>query len=570
MRLRLAPLLAGVVLLVVYIRIGAELGYHAVYGPAYAYDLTARHGFVHVGGTEYLFWLAHLVLLVPAAFLVAWGLAPHLLPALQRSVARVDAATPRQWRWAALAMFVALAALYALGHHLVLCDRPITDDENAVTFGGRMLAEGHLRVPEILPTGAFTELFIYKRDGLVSSMDFPGVVMFAAASVATGLGGVLYAIASAASGVAVAYAAKRWLGARACVLAAIIWTVSPMIAGLSITSHGHVPSRLFVALALACAARLDTGAGTPRRDAVFYGLCGGLVFLCRPLEAVALLAPLTAWLLWRAPRRVLGMLAGFAGPVATWAWYNAQLTGAWYVQPRFTTNNIGNSESRHFGVADRLGFNLGFNVLMLAVFFLGIPAIAMVIGALQRKRPILIVLGACVLAQIGLCLLHDNTGVHSVGPIHLSEVAAPLAILAAAGIVRGFAWLETRGLPQLPAALGVATYLVVVCGLFCAVNFASLHASAAAQLEPEEVVARQDIHHAIVLAPAYGVWAHDEVPQGSWVLQYPQPDPFLRDDVIFATATADRAALRKLFPDRRLYEMSYEVREPTIRVVPLR
>ena len=59
-----------------------------------------------------------------------------------------------------------------------------------------------------------------------------------------------------------------------------------------------------------------------------------------------------------------------------------------------------------------------------------------------------------------------------------------------------------------------------------------------------------------------------EQPAGSWVLDYPHPDPFFRDDVIFAKLTADRAALRARFPDRKLYTLTYSVDDPTIVVMP--
>jgi hypothetical protein len=567
--LRPAPLVGGAAMLLVYIQLGTSAGYHAQYGPAQFFDRMAKNPFLHVAPSELRFWLAQLVLAVPAALLIAWAVVPRVAPVLRRLVARVDGATPRQWRWAAVATFVGLTAVYAFGHQVVLCGRFLTDDENAVAFGARMLAAGHLSVPVLQPPRAFNELYTYQRNGMVSAMDFPGLILFAAAGLATGLGSLVYALASAASGVGVAYAAKRWLGPRGCVLAAVIWIVSPMTLSLSCTSHGQVSSRLFIALALVFASRLDTDAGTARRDAVLLGLMAGLGFMCRPFELAFLLAPLGAWLVYRAPRRALGIAAGLVVPIAVFAGYNAQITGVWYLPARFAEGVVGADPSNSFGVADRIGFNLGFNVLMLAVFFLGIPAMAAVLGALERRRPILVVLGVCVLGQLTLCLLHDNTGVHMVGPIHLSEMSAPLTILAAAGLLRGFAWLGARGLSQLPAGVLVAGYLVMACGLFDLTNLASLHETTAAQRLPEERLEALAVHHAIVLAPPYGVWALARVPAGTWILEYPHPDPFWRDDVIFARPDADRRALHARFPDRALYEMSYSLRAPTIVVLPL-
>lgn len=584
--MRAVPLLAGVAVLAIYVRIGDFLGYQAVYGP----PLRANHGdtpisFVYVAESEYRFWLAHLILALPGALLIAWGLAPRLAPVLQRLVARIDTASPRAWRIAGLGLFLLLLAWSLLGRAFVLQGLPITDDENAVTFGARMIAEGHLRVPVLQPAGAFTDLFVYQRDGMVSAMDFPGVLMFAAAGIVTGLGGLLYAIASAVSGVAVAYAAGRWLGPRARVLAAIIWMVSPMIASLSLTNHGHVASRMFVALAVAFAARLDTPAraGSPRRDAVLLGLCAGLGFLCRPFETACLLAPLGGWLTWRALRRTasdprpprttpLWIAAGLVPAIALFAWYNLQTTGIWYLQARFAPGLIGASPSFNFGAWDRLGFNLGFNVLMLAVFFLGVPAIVAMIAGLDRRRPILIVLATGVLAVFVMSLAHDNTGIHAVGPIHASETVVPLTLLATAGLLRGFAWLSARGLRSAPAGVLVAGYLILACGVFNLSNLASLRLQASSQGVPMATLAALDVHHAVVMAPPYIVLLQVDrtfAPWGSWVLEYPHPDPFLRDDVVFAKSTADPAALRARFPDRTLYRMSYVREQPPIRVEQL-
>jgi hypothetical protein len=45
---------------------------------------------------------------------------------------------------------------------------------------------------------------------------------------------------------------------------------------------------------------------------------------------------------------------------------------------------------------------------------------------------------------------------------------------------------------------------------------------------------------------------------GSWVVQYPHPDPFLRDDVVYAHPGADVAALRARLPDRSIYRFSLD------------
>jgi hypothetical protein len=53
------------------------------------------------------------------------------------------------------------------------------------------------------------------------------------------------------------------------------------------------------------------------------------------------------------------------------------------------------------------------------------------------------------------------------------------------------------------------------------------------------------------------------------VLFYPHPDPFLRDDVIFAKPNARLPALRERFPGRRLYAMHYNTSDDPITLVEI-
>ena len=570
--LRAAPLLGGVALLVIYMRIGSVIGFQAWYGPPFApYHKEVPISFVHVSGGEYRFWLAHLVLAIPGALLIAWGLAPRLVPVLRRLVARIDNATPRGWKiaGAAFALFLVLWSL--AGQHLVLLGQPLTDDENGVRFGAQILASGHLSIPRLQPAGAFTELFTYHRDGHVMSMDFPGTLLFAALAILTKLGPLLYAIAAAIGGLATAYTAGRWFGPRGRVIAAALWIASPMIASLSITSHAHVPSRTFIALAFAFIARLDTDSTTPRRDLILTGLFAGLGFLCRPFETACVLAPVGLLLVWKRRAQATWLLAGLVPMIAVFAAYNHATTGVWYLQARFAPGVVANA-SFQLTMGDRVATNLGWNVLMLAVFFLGIPAIAAIIAGLDRKRPMLLAAAAGGVCLFLVCLLHDNTGIHSVGPIHLSEIVVPLAVLATAGILKTFAWLGARAIPQGTPAVLLAGYLAIACAAFNLTNMASLRAQATTQALPAAMLEASGVHNAVVLARQYVVLLQIDrtfAPWGSWVLEYPHPSPDLSDDIIWAKWSADPKALRASFPDRAIYRMHYSDKPPAIRLEQL-
>jgi len=573
--LRAVPLLSGVALVAIYIRIGDVIGYQAGYGPPlWPFKWDGPTPFTHVLPSEFRMWLAQLVLVVPAAFLIAWGLAPRLGPALVRLLDRIDHASPRAWKLAGLALFVALTVYAVIGRHFILLDESITDDENAVRFGARMIAEGHLSVPILQPAGAYTDLFTYQRDGMVSAMDFPGVLMFDAVAVKTGLGSLLYALASAAGGVAFAYAAGRWFGRRASVVAAAIWCLSPMISSLALTTHGQIASRTCVALALAFAARLDTDAGSPRRDAILLGLVAGVGFLCRPFEITCVLGPLGVWLAWRLRARAAWIAAGFAPSIVWFAIYNSLTTGIWYLQCRFAPGVTGADNSLRNGPWERLGFNVGWNLLMLAVFFLGIPAVAAVIAGIRRRPTISVVLALGIAMNLVLSLLHDNTGIHSVGPIHLSEASVLVGLLATAGIVRGASWLAAARVPRTMITTGLAAYFVIACGMFDISNLASLHVAASSRTTPARMLEALDIHHAVVVTEPYVYLPQVDpkfAPWGTWELQYPHPDPFFRDDIIYVQPLVPLAALRARFPDRAFYSMTYKAEsgQSSIHIKPI-
>jgi hypothetical protein len=546
--LRPVPIAAGVIAIAIFARMWDVYRFGGTFGLALGV----------VSANEAFFWLCHLALVVPGALLIAYGVVPALGPRLAAAIRRIDAFEKRQWRLAAVGYGVVLLALAAVGRGELLLDLPITDDENAVRFGAQMMAEGALMVPELEPAGVYSDLFLYHRDGYVMSMDFPGTLGFAALAQLTGLGSWLYAFLAAGSGVAVAHAAARLWGARACVVAALLWMLSPMVLTLSLTTHAHLASRAFVALAVACYARVVTS--ERKGDALLLGLSAGLALLLRPFEAVLLLAPLGAHLAIRFRRALLVALAPLALSLVVFAWYNAQTTGVWYLQARFAGVEYRGVSSLELTPWDRLGGNLGFNLVMLLLWFFGpVGALLAWLGARRGGGPAIALASGLGMA-LAFALLHDNTGIHAVGPIHYSECAVPLTLLAAAGMLvlverAGAAW--DRAVP----ALLLAGYAVIGLGVFVAVQANALRRQALNQDAPFEAVRRAGIDDAIVFAlPPARLYAMRPEMQWtrSWVLELPPPDPFLTDPVIYVKADADPAALRRRFPDRQLYVLVYQ------------
>lgn len=544
--IRLGPCLGGLALLAAFAGITTVVDVGSVAG----------RGLQYVAPGESLFWLAHALLATPGILLLAWGWSPRLEPAVDRLKQRLALSSSTRWRAGAAAYFAVLFLLAAAGRSVVLLDLPITDDENSVAFGGKMMARGQLSVPVIEPDGAFQQLFLYRREGRVSSMDFPGAIAVAALGEATRLGSWLYALWAAGTGLAVAYAATLLAGRRAAVVTALIWLSSPMVATLSMTTHAHLVSRGCVAAAVVFYLRAWRSGRGP--DALGFGCTLGLGLLVRPFEVALLVAPLAAHLALRAWRqRALALAAApIAGAIALFAWYNAQTTGTWWLPARFAPGGMAPAGLADDGwiygtFLERLGGNVGFNVILLGVFFLGLPGLVLSYAGLRGAGDAGRALLSGLLLVLGLALGHGNVGIHTVGPIHYSECAVPLALLAGLGVLR--ALQAGRA-----AAILVGAYLVVALGLFTAVHARSLRTHAETVRLPFAAAERQGIHDAVVVAPQAALLRTvrpDLAPLGGWVYEFPPPDPFLRDDVLWTRADSDLDELRRRFPQRKLYRM---------------
>ena len=342
-RLRLAPLLAGTFLILIYIELSAVQPFRS----------TAGREFTFISSDELRFWLAHWVVALPGLILMGVGLVEHLAPPARRMAARLRKMPERSWNLLALGYFVLLAALAVLGRSFFLLDLPITDDESLVMFGARMILEGDWSVPILQPDGAFTQAFTYRHEGMVSALEYPGSLLFRALSLASGLGSALYALIAAAGGLAVAATAGRLWGRNGALIAAGLWLCSPMALTLAMTTHSHLVSRSLLAIALWLYVRLAGDAlhssspsrsapsGSPVRDGALLALAAGFAFLSRSLEAACILLPVIIHLLAAARRDRRIRRAVFAGAAvslavfAFYGWYNFKTTGVSWQQARF-------------------------------------------------------------------------------------------------------------------------------------------------------------------------------------------------------------------------------------------
>lgn len=556
--LRWRPLISGALLLVLFVWMAHGFGFGSQAGVMLHW----------VAARESLFWLTHALIAVPGVLLVAYGLEPAAMPVLGRVAAELAELSPKAQKLLAASYFVVLFALARSLRSAVLLDLPVTDDENMLDFGARVMAAGKLCVPEPPLRSAFRLLYMHSRDGCLTSFDFPGNLAFRALGVATGLGSVLYAACAALGGLGVAITSRRLWGERSGWLAGLVWLFSPMALWLSATTHPQLVSRTLVALVYALWAGLMTC--SPERwrvrTALVLGLLAGLAGACRPVEALALLLPVAVHLGLLAVRgrrwSFLGAaLLAAAVPVTLFLAYNSAITGSWALLPRLAPGaDAFRVAQLTFAPWSRLGVNTGTNLMLLGIWLLGpLGLLAVLLGASTRQAAPRVLAGGVVLL-LGSTMLHGNTGIHTVGPIHFSEAAVPLLLLAVAGLRRSLDFLPRLGVPRSRATWLLLAYLGVALPVFHLVHGVSMYEQADNQSIPLETIRAANIHHAIVLAPLPGEFWKGQPARarsGSWVLVFPPPDPFSSDEVLVVRERTDPTALRQAYPGRSLWRLAF-------------
>ena len=377
---------------------------------------------------ELTFWLGFVLLLVPGAVLLGYGLSPAFAPPLEKAWFHLRSLSRSQRLWALVLLFVLAALSARMSHRLILRDLPFTDDEYATRFGGQVLASGRVAVPEPEPFAAYSNLFLFRRGGKVTSVDWPGPVAAWAVSEATRTGPLVFALAAAAAAAAVAATCTVLFSPAHGLAAFLLFFLSPMAFLLSATTHAHLLSRAGIALAI-LGFVLARRKPSPGRWAA-VGFFAAVAFTCRPVEASALLAPLVVDFAAGALRKrgsdraALGFFAlGAALPLALFFLYNGLVTGNPALPPRFFMEGPGETISGE-SIGHRFGANTGYNLLMLAIWFLGPAGIAAFAFGVGRSR-----LNRLPGLGVGLNLLaglpHDNQGLHAVGPSHYSACAVP-------------------------------------------------------------------------------------------------------------------------------------------------
>ncbi|MBD3222756.1 phospholipid carrier-dependent glycosyltransferase, partial [bacterium] len=239
--------------------------------------------------------VARLVLLLPAAVLLALWLAPRWPARTLATAARLLEA-PRH-RAALVAITLATAGLLVVWARWVFGGQPVFDDEFTYLFQARTLASGWLAAPAPPCPPCFENVFIIIRDGLWVGKYTSGHPALVALSLLLGSPYVLPLLLAALVPLLVHQIARETDGAPIGLIAAGLLVISPLFLMTAATLMNHGTNLFF--LALFVLAYLRARRGRAWIWAIVAGLAIGIALNIRPQTAVAVGLPFGVWPLAR-------------------------------------------------------------------------------------------------------------------------------------------------------------------------------------------------------------------------------------------------------------------------------
>ncbi len=535
---------------------------------------------------ELRIWVMTSLLLFPACCFLGYAFRKYFYSLPEQISNLLSKTTSRQRILGLIVIFTISFGLARYGNTNVLHGYPITDDEWGTKFGGDVLASGNLMIPDFQPTGTFDHPFLYKRDGKITSFDFPGILATWAVAKLTNTDTVLWAIAAGLTTIVMVLLLNLQLSAGWALVGAGLMLFSPMHITLSITSHAHVLSKLPLACAL-----LFYFLGATRGKFWYWfaaGFFGATMMGFRLFEGVFIALPFAIYTLYQCYKNEAhfknafwAIVAGAFLPLLIQAFYYQAITGDFWYPPRFA-RGMHNEDWSIYKLWERFGLNVINNIFLLNVWFLGfIGTISFVFGV--KTDWFSKVCAYAILSVISLGLLHDDHGIHSVGPIHYSECVLLLVVICVNGLKRIWELLPDQ-------ANFRGTFVAIIC-LFLSIGLTSFTGKYWKSLEKQAIMHKgifdfiteqhQDILKrldlpkdvpAIVVAPKYlNLWVvkQENSDTGSFVYDWPMPSPEMSEQILFVRfhdGVVEK--LQKQYPNHMLLELLPIEKEPYMSIKP--
>lgn len=518
------------------------------------------------------------VLGAPAAGLLALGFLRLLgQPEGARLVARWRSIPDRTWLVASALLAFLIPAFLRVA---VLSGAPLTDDEDAMKFMARLLAQGRLYA-ESPPMKLFFDKAFMINDGRYYSQYFLGWPALMVPGVLLGGTGFLNGVLSAATIPPLFFSLRRLVGRSWAKAGTLLYLTSPMIMVAAATEMSHTSCLSALAWAGWLAMR-SRDEDAPPWIAFGLSLAFSIGFFIRPSSTLGAGAPIVVyWLLGlrgRPRRAVVGSLAAFAVPAAFLGFLflavNKLQNGSWtttaYQQmwtyavangQRFSRWGLDASDALggfHFGDPAIPVATVGTAALRLAFALFGWPVwIPLVLLARGRRDGLA---WASMAGHFAVHAWYPSVGIDSFGPVKYFETAWAGVLLTTSALAHLGPALEgaSSRLRHLGPALLGGLVLSSMC-VYWPVQTDNLSRMAVDILRPYEAVREAGIRNAVVFSSRPFSVQCLSAPTRHWVFWRPNNDPDLANDVLFVNhvSVEENEKLMAHFPGRTGYVMAW-------------
>jgi hypothetical protein len=237
--------------------------------------------------------------------------------------------------WFALALCVVSLLTYTIVATAVFSRVPISVDELVQLIQARTFAGGRLWLPASATPEFYSVLNVVDLSGRYYAQFPPGGPAMLTLGVLAGVPWLVGPVCGAVS-VAGFWSYVRVVEPRrgVAVGAALLFAVAPFSVFMAGSHMNHVPTLMWLVLAMAAMARVMSSPRSRPVVAFANGLALGCAAAIRPVDALAFALPAAVWYLVNASRDrarwrdALAVGAGVAIPLAVMMWVNARTTGA--------------------------------------------------------------------------------------------------------------------------------------------------------------------------------------------------------------------------------------------------
>jgi hypothetical protein len=458
-------------------------------------------------------------------------------------------------------------AFLILFHTILLQSFPNSTDEHLYLYKAALFSQGQLYTHPHPMQPYLSPFYLLTFDDRVFSIFPPGWPLVLAIGSWIGIPGIINPTLSALSVLMVFLLGREVGGKTVGWLSVALFTGSIffLFNGASFFSH---PACL---LGVLCGYFFLVRWRSFRRwwFAFLAGLFVGWSCTVRELTALTLFSVPLCWIVWRSEKRwsfLLFLGLGCAPAVLGYFWYNAQLTGQWFLPARFLREGeflgFGPRTIRVFDYTEIINYQLSDgvahlvrNVARYALWTVpGMPLLALWGGWKNRHNRTLVDFSIATLFLLMVYMLYSAEGALYYGPRFYYESLGFVSILAAVGIMDVFRWAKQTNFaffPKPAAFIGSVLWVLLLVsqvGWICSSQYSLIFQKRTLY----RMVESRNIHNAVVFV---GMADRDQA-HVNLIRNQPQPE---KADVIYAWDMGPKnKEIMKAFPGRTFYFYGYD------------